>query len=54
LQGDVSDLQTALAGKANSADLSTVATSGNASDLNNDAGFITASYIGNGQITVKQ
>ena len=54
LQGDVSDLQTALAGKANSADLSAVATSGNASDLNNDAGFITASYIWNGQITVKQ
>ena len=54
LQGDVSDLQTALAGKANSADLSIVAMSGNASDLNNDAGFITASYIWNGQINVTQ
>lgn len=61
LQGDVSDLQwdvtalqTALAWKADASSLSTVATSGLASDLNNDAGFITASYVGNGQINVNQ
>lgn len=54
LQTSVWDLQTALAGKADASSLSNVATSGNASDLNNDAWFITASYVGNWQITVKQ
>lgn len=54
LQTSVWDLQTALAGKADTSSLSTVATSWKASDLDNDAWFITASYVGNWQITVKQ
>lgn len=54
IQSTIWDINTALAWKANSTDLSTVATSGNASDLNNDAWFITQSYVGNGQITFTQ
>lgn len=54
LQTSVWNLQTALAGKADTSSLSTVATSWKASDLDNDAWFITASYVGNWQITVKQ
>lgn len=54
IKGDITDINTALAWKADTSSLSTVATSGNASDLNNDAGFITSSYIGNWQITVTQ
>ena len=54
LQTSVWNLQTALAGKADASSLSTVATSWKASDLDNDAWFITASYVGNWQITVKQ
>ena len=54
LQTSVWNLQTALAGKADASSLSTVATSWKASDLDNDAWFITASYVGDWQITVKQ
>lgn len=54
LQTDVTNLQTALAWKVDSSDLSTVATSGKASDLDNDAWFVTQSYIGNWQITLTQ
>lgn len=54
IKDDITDINTALAWKVDASSLSTVATSWNASDLNNDAGFITSSYIGNGQITVTQ
>ena len=54
LQGDVSDLQTALAWKVDASSLSTVATSWNASDLNNDAGFITSAAIWDWQVAIKQ
>lgn len=54
LQGDVSDLQTALAWKVDASSLSTVATSWNASDLNNDAGFITSAAIWNWMVTITQ
>lgn len=54
LQTSVWNLQTTLAGKADASSLSTVATSWKASDLDNDAWFITANYVGNWQITVKQ
>lgn len=54
IESTIGDINTALAWKADASSLSTVATSWNASDLNNDAGFITASYVGNGQINVNQ
>lgn len=54
IKGDITDINTALAWKVDASSISTVATSGKASDLINDAGFITSSYIGNGQITVTQ
>jgi len=54
IKDDITDIETALAWKVDASSLSTVATSWNASDLNNDAWFITSSYIGNWQITVTQ
>ena len=54
IKGDITDINTALAWKADASSLSTVATSWNASDLNNDAGFITSNDVGNWPVTIKQ
>lgn len=54
IKGDITDINTALAWKADASSLSTVATSWNASDLNNDAGFITSAAIWDWQVAIKQ
>ena len=54
IKGDITDINTALAWKVDASSLSTVATSWNASDLNNDAGFITSNDVGNWPVTIKQ
>ena len=54
IQDDITDINTALAWKVDASSLSTVATSWNASDLNNDAGFITSAAIWNWQVSVTQ
>lgn len=54
IQADISSIQTALSSKVDSSSLATVATTGKTSDLTNDAWFITASYIWDGQITLAQ
>lgn len=54
IKDDITDINTALAWKVDASSLSTVATSWNASDLNNDAGFITSNDVGNWPVTIKQ
>jgi len=54
IKGDITDINTALAWKVDASSLSTVATSWNASDLNNDAGFITSAAIWDWQVAIKQ
>ena len=54
IQDDITAIQSTLNNKVDSSSLATVATSWNASDLNNDAWFITSSYVGNWQITITQ
>jgi len=54
IKDDITDINTALAWKVDASSLSTVATSWNASDLNNDAGFITSAAIWDWQVAIKQ
>lgn len=54
IKDDITDMNTALAWKVDASSLSTVATSWNASDLNNDVGFITSAAIWNWQVSVTQ
>lgn len=54
IESTIGDINTALAWKVDASSLSTVATSGKASDLNNDAGFITSSAIWNWTVTITQ